>query len=94
MTTTEIANPEPRKLSREELRTEVVRARLDLADTLNAIEDKLNVPRKLQRRTDRWNQQLRRMRAENPLALAGVAVGAVVVIGGLVWGIVAVVTRD
>jgi hypothetical protein len=94
MTTTEIANPEPRKLSREELRSEVVRARVELADTLNAIEDKLNVPRKLQRRTDRWSHELRRMRAENPLALAGVAVGAVAVIGGLVWGIVAVVTRD
>jgi hypothetical protein len=94
MTTTEIANPEPRKLSREELRSEVVRARVELADTLNAIEDKLNVPRKLQRRTDRWSHELRRMRGENPLALAGIAVGAVAVIGGLVWGIVMVVTRD
>lgn len=94
MTTTDITTIESRKLTRPELKIEVQRARTDLADTLNAIEDKLNVPRKVQRVTDRWGRQVRRMKDDNPLALVGIAVGAAVVIGGVAWGIVTVITRD
>jgi len=49
-------------------------AREELAATLDAIEYKLNVPKRVQER-------VRRMRAENPIALAlavAVGVGAVV----------------
>lgn len=99
MTTTDVSRSllEPRplsELSRPELRVEVTRARNELASTLNAIEDRLNVPRKVRERTDRWGRELRRLRTENPVALAGVAVGVAVVIGGAVWGIVTLMTRD
>ncbi|MET0975727.1 MAG: hypothetical protein ABWX82_08655 [Leifsonia sp.] len=69
-------------------------ARAELVSTLNAIEDKLNVPRKIKRTTDHWGHRLRVLRAENPAALAGIAVGVAVVLGGAVWGIVKVVSRD
>ncbi|MEL4319475.1 DUF3618 domain-containing protein [Leifsonia sp. YIM 134122] len=100
MTTTDLSTRsllEPRpldELSRTELRLEVKRARIELASTLNAIEDRLNVPRKMRERTERWGRELDRLRTENPVALAGVAVGVAVVIGGAVWGIVTLVTRD
>ncbi|KQX05790.1 hypothetical protein ASC59_13605 [Leifsonia sp. Root1293] len=81
-------------MTRPELRVEVQRARTELAATLNAIEDRLNVSRRMRERTDRWGSELRRLRDENPVALAGVAVGVAVVIGGAVWGIVTLVTRD
>lgn len=67
-------------------RSDVDRARAELAATVDAITYKLNVPQ-------RTAERVRRLREDNPLALVGIAVGAVVVVGGVVWGIVAASRR-
>jgi hypothetical protein len=67
-------------------RSDVERARAELAATMDAIEYKLNVPK-------RTAERLRRLRAENPVALAGIAVGAAVAVAGIVWGVVSLVRR-
>ncbi len=59
-------------------RTDVDRARAEVADTLAAIEYKLNVPK-------RTLERVNRLRAENPLVLVGAAVGVAAAIGGVVW---------
>ena len=67
-------------------RSDVDRARAELAATVDAIQYKLNVP---QRVSDR----VQRLRKENPAALAGILVGAAVTVAGAVWGIVRLVRR-
>ena len=67
-------------------RTDVDRARADLAATLDAIEYKLNVPK-------RTAERIRRLRDENPIGLAALAATTAAVIGGIVWLIVRLVRR-
>jgi hypothetical protein len=62
-------------------RSDVVRARAELAATMDAIEYKLNVPK-------RTAERVQRLRQENPAALAGIAAGAAVAVAGLVWAVV------
>lgn len=59
---------------------DVERARDELAATLDAIEYKLNAPK-------RATERIRALRSENPVAFAGVAVGVVLAVGGAVWGV-------
>lgn len=61
--------------------SDVQRARNELAATLDAIEYKLNVPK-------RTVERVERMRKDNPLALIGIAVAAAVAVAGVVWLIV------
>jgi len=61
---------------------EAERLRYELAATLGAIEDKLNVPRRLRR-------GIRRMSRENPIALAAIGVVSAAAVGGAVWAAVA-----
>jgi len=67
-------------------RSDVDRARAELAATVDAIGYKLNVPQ----RTREWFD---RLRTENPVALAGFAAGAAVAAAGAVWGIVRLIRR-
>jgi hypothetical protein len=67
-------------------RSDVDRARAELAATMDAIEYKLNVPK-------RTAERVQRLRAENPVALAGIAAGAVAAVAGAVWGVVRLVRR-
>lgn len=67
-------------------RSDVDRARAELAATMDAIEYKLNVPK-------RAAERVQRLRAENPVALAGIAAGAVATVAGAVWGVVRLVRR-
>ena len=67
-------------------RSDVDRARADLAATVDAITYKLNVPQ-------RTAERVRRLRDDNPLALLGIAVAVAVAVGGAVWGIVAASRR-
>ena len=67
-------------------RSDVDRARAELAATLDAIEYKLNVPK-------RTAERVQRLRAENPVALAGIAAGAVAAVAGAVWGVVRLIRR-
>ena len=67
-------------------RSDVNRARAELAATVDAIGYKLNVPQRTRERFDR-------LRKENPVALAGIASGAAVAVAGAVWGIVRLIRR-
>lgn len=65
---------------------DVQRARNELAATLDAIEYKLNVPK-------RTAERIERLRTDNPLALVGIAVAAAAAVAGVVWLIVRSVTK-
>ncbi|WP_431219688.1 DUF3618 domain-containing protein [Leifsonia xyli] len=67
-------------------RSDVDRARAELAATVEAIEYKLNVPRRASERIDR-------LRKENPTALVAIVAGAAVALAGAVWGIVSLIRR-
>lgn len=78
----------PPRRSRAELQADAVRARAELAATLDAIEDKLNVPKRIGLAADRTEARVRRMAAENPLALGAVALAAATAVGLGVWAII------
>ncbi|WP_314146857.1 DUF3618 domain-containing protein [uncultured Leifsonia sp.] len=67
-------------------RSDVERARAELAATLDAIEYKLNVPK-------RTAERIQALRRDNPVALAGIAAGVALAVGGAVWGIVSLIRR-
>ena len=73
--------------------SDVEKARADLAATLEAIEDKLNLPKQARLAVDRARRRVQDLRTENPMALAAVAAGAAVLIGGAVWLIVRVARK-
>ncbi len=72
-----------------ELRSDIESTREKLAATLDAIEDKLNVPRQAQRLMDRGRDTLNTQLKENPVAVYAAA-GAVALgtVGLVVWRIV------
>lgn len=84
--------PAPKK-SRVELKADAARARAELAATLDAIEDKLNVPKQIGLAAERTGQRVRTLASDNPLALAGVALGVATAVGLGVWAIVRAVTK-
>jgi hypothetical protein len=59
-------------------RSDVDRLRGELAETIDAIEYKLNVPKRVAER-------VQRLRSDNPLVLVGITVGVAAAIGGVVW---------
>ena len=67
-------------------RSDVDRARAELAATVEAIEYKLNVPK-------RAAETIERLRRDNPLGLAGIATGAVAATALAVWGVVRLIRR-
>jgi hypothetical protein len=71
--------------SKTELRAEATRARVELAQTLDAIEYKLNVPKQMRVRSRLFKVRLRDLGEKNPLALAGIVLGAVSAAVGAVW---------
>ncbi len=71
-------------LSRDELKAHLARTRNDLAATLDAVEEKVNIPKRLDKAAARTKAKLRVMRQENPAALAAIAAG-VVAVGALVF---------
>jgi hypothetical protein len=87
----EIGAPAPKPPAKEkpksqaELRADAARARTELAGTLDAIELKLNLPYQAKLRGRRFRMGVQKLQDENPLAIVGLAAGAVAVIGGTVW---------
>jgi hypothetical protein len=63
-------------------------ARAELVATLNAIEDKLNVPRKVSRAVARGKVAAAKLQRENPAAFIGGIAAVAVVAGTAAWGIV------
>ena len=68
-------------LSHKELEAHLVATRAKLASNLDALEDKVNVPKQLDKATRRLRRKVQTMRQDNPLALAGIVAGAVVAVG-------------
>ena len=102
MTVTE-AGPQPsgrttksqqRNLTRLEARANSERARASFAGTLNALEDKLNVPKQVAIKTERAKERFRRLADEQPGAAIAAAVGLAAVVGVGVWLIVRSVVAD
>jgi len=75
----------PASKSTHELRSEATAARAQLALTLDAIEYKLNVPKRLRDRERLARRRLHKLGEENPTALLGVALGSALAIGAVVW---------
>ena len=67
------------------LRAEATAARAQLALTLDAIEYKLNVPKRLRDKERLARRRLHKLGEENPTALLGVAIGSAVAVGAAVW---------
>ena len=65
---------------------EAARARAELAAALDAIEERLNVPRRVKRR-------VRELRATQPAVFVGAAASAAALAGGAVWLIIRGVRR-
>jgi len=83
-----------RNVSRVQARVNVEQARSDFAATLNALEDKLNVPKQVSRASARTKVKLRRFASEQPAAAIAAAAGVAVAVGGVVWLIVRNATRS
>lgn len=82
------AKTRERNLTRLEAKVNSERARREFANTLNALEDKLNVPKQVRIKTARAKVRLRRFADEQPGAAVAVAVGIVAVVGVTVWLVV------
>ncbi|MET0480700.1 MAG: hypothetical protein ABWZ69_05035 [Mycetocola sp.] len=63
-------------------------ARAELVSTLNAIEDKLNVPRKVSRAVARGRVAAAKLQKDNPAAFIGGIAAVAAVAGTAAWGIV------
>jgi hypothetical protein len=73
--------------SRTELKLDIQHTREEIAATLDALEAKLNVRRRARDGIADLRRRIRRTADEDPLLLVAVGVGAVVVVGGVVWAV-------
>ncbi|GAA2030919.1 hypothetical protein GCM10009819_13390 [Agromyces tropicus] len=69
-------------------------ARDQLAGTLSALEEKLNVPKRVARATGRAKRRVQRFADEQPGAAIVVAVGVVAAVGVGVWLVVRATLDD
>lgn len=79
--------------SASELRRDIEHTRRELAETLDALEYKLDVPARFGEWVADRKTQLRKATEESPATVIGVAVGAVVIIGGIVAGVIGLSRR-
>ena len=77
-----------RNLTRLQAHDNARAARAQLVGTLNALEDRLNVPKRVARATDRAKVRIQRFADEQPGAAIAVATGVVVAVGLGVWLVV------
>ncbi len=71
----------------------VEKARAELKAALAAIEEKANVPRRLERATDRTVKKARLFAQQDPARTAAAVVGVALAVGTVVWGLVRLYTR-
>lgn len=77
-----------RNVGRVQARINSERARAEFASTLNALEDKLNVPKQVSRASTRAKVKLRRFAKEQPAAAVAAAASVALAVGGVVYLIV------
>lgn len=87
------AKARARNMTRLEARVNSERARAEFAGTLDALEDRLNVPKQVRIKSARAKVQLRRFAKEQPVAAAAAAVAVFAVVGVTVWLVVRAVTK-
>lgn len=75
-------------LSNKELRSHIVDKRAELAANIDALEYKMNFERQMDEAKKRCAARLVRLKQEQPLALAAIGVGAVVVAGLIVTAVI------
>jgi phosphoribosylcarboxyaminoimidazole (NCAIR) mutase len=78
---------DPAELKPGQLKADIERARSELAATLDAIEYKVNVPRKVKTAQRTLERKIQVVRRQNPSALIAGAVGAAAAVGLVAWGI-------
>jgi hypothetical protein len=71
--------------SHEQIRKDVVKNRQDLAETLDALEFKLNVPKQARFAAQRLTKKIQTLREENPAVLVAGAATAAAVLGTGIW---------
>lgn len=77
----------------DDLAARVAATRAQLFDTLDAIEDKLNVPKQVGKATDRAKAKIAELREENPQALVGGAAAVALAVGAGVWAVARAVLK-
>ena len=88
------AKARERNLTRVQARIASQQARAEFAGTLNALEDKLNVPKQVGIRVDRAKSAAREFYDEQPGPAIAAAVGLVAAVGTVVWLIVRATVKD
>jgi hypothetical protein len=81
------------QLSKDELAAHVASTRARLASTLDALEDKANVPKQLKKGATAQAVRLRKLRRDKPLVFAAVVVGGAVVAAGILALVVKSATK-
>jgi hypothetical protein len=81
------------QLSRAELEQHVASTRARLASTLDALEDKANVPKQLRKGATAQAVKLKKLRRQQPLVFAAVVVGGAAVAAGILALVVKSVTK-
>ncbi|QAY72464.1 DUF3618 domain-containing protein [Agromyces protaetiae] len=82
-----------RNLTRVQARAASQQARAEFAATLNALEDKLNVPKQVGKRVDRAKATARSFYDEQPGTAIAAGVAVALAIGGIVWLVVRNATK-
>lgn len=77
----------------DQLAAHLAATRANLASTLDALEDKVNVPKRLGKASRVFGRKVQTLRRENPLLLAGIAVGVVAAIGATAYLVVKISAR-
>ncbi|RLP71137.1 DUF3618 domain-containing protein [Mycetocola reblochoni] len=75
-------------MSGDDFRVTPEQARRELAEALNAIEDKINVPKRVGRATDRARRRFAALADEKPAAAVAGIVGVAGLVGVGVWAVV------
>ena len=88
------AKTRQRNLTRLEAKANSERARAQFAGTLNALEDKLNVPKQVRIKSRRAKVEFRRLAKEQPGAAIATGVAVAAVVGVTVWLVVRAVVAE
>lgn len=94
MTAASDAKARERNLNRVQARAASQQARAEFAGTLNALEDKLNVPKQVGIRVKRAKVEFRLFADEQAGAAVAAVIGVAAAVGTVVWLIVRANLRD
>lgn len=80
------ATEQPAKRNAAQLRSDIAQTRRELAETLDALEYKFDVPARFGEWADDRKAQAKRLWKESPALVVGVLAGTVAIIGGIITG--------